>query len=154
MEWKSKPWEALTRDEWHGMVRLRIDVFVVEQDCSYPDLDGKDLRAWHVWGEEESVTKGAAAVACARILAPGVSYAELSIGRVATRRDQRGKGIGKELMRRCIEVAEQTWPGGDSRISAQCYLEEWYGDLGFVAVGSPYLEDDIPHIQMIKSSVA
>ena len=83
-----------------------------------------------------------------------MSYAELSIGRVATRRDQRGKGIGKELMRRCIEVAEQTWPGGDIRISAQCYLEEWYGDLGFVAVGSPYLEDDIPHIQMIKSSVA
>ena len=61
MEWKSKPWEALTRDEWHGMVRLRIDVFVVEQDCPYPDLDGKDLRAWHVWGEEESVNKGAAA---------------------------------------------------------------------------------------------
>ena len=51
MEWKSKPWEALTRDEWHAMVRLRVDVFVVEQDCPYPDLDGKDLRAWHVWGE-------------------------------------------------------------------------------------------------------
>lgn len=154
MKWHAKQWNDLTRDELHAMVRLRIDVFVVEQDCPYPDLDGKDLRAWHVWGEEESVTKGAAAVACARILAPGVSYAELSIGRVATRRDQRGKGIGKELMRRCIEVAEQTWPGGDIRISAQCYLEEWYGDLGFVAVGSPYLEDDIPHIQMIKSSVA
>lgn len=154
MEWKSKPWEALTRDEWHGMVRLRLDVFVVEQDCPYPDLDGKDLRAWHVWGEEESLSKGAAAVACARVLGPGVSYAEPSIGRVATRRDQRGKGIGKELMRRSIEVAEQTWPGGDIRISAQCYLERWYGDLGFVAVGSPYLEDDIPHIQMIKSSVA
>ena len=92
MEWKSKPWEALTRDEWHAMVRLRVDVFVVEQDCPYPDLDGKDLRAWHVWAEEEPVAKGAAAVACARILAPGVSYAEPSIGRVATRRDQRGKG--------------------------------------------------------------
>ncbi|MEC7477022.1 MAG: hypothetical protein VYD65_03250 [Bacteroidota bacterium] len=63
MEWKSKPWEALTRDEWHAMVRLRVDVFVVEQDCPYPDLDGKDLRAWHVWAEEEPVAKGAAAVA-------------------------------------------------------------------------------------------
>jgi len=154
MEWKAKPWEALTRDEWHAMVRLRVDVFVVEQDCPYPDLDGKDLRAWHVWGEEESVAKGAAAVACARILARGVSYAEPSIGRVATRRDHRGKGIGKELMRRSIEVAEQTWPGQDIRISAQCYLEQWYAELGFVAVGSPYLEDDIPHIQMVRSSVA
>lgn len=154
MEWKSKPWEALTGDEWHAMVRLRVDVFVVEQDCPYPDLDGKDLRAWHVWGEKEPVAKGSAAVAYARILAPGVSYAEPSIGRVATRRDQRGKGIGKELMRRSIEVAEQTWPGQDIRISAQCYLEGWYEELGFVAVGSPYLEDDIPHIQMVKSSVA
>ena len=153
MEWKAKPWDALTRDEWHAMVRLRVDVFVVEQDCPYPDLDGKvcvlgmcgakrslwprEQLLWHV---PESWPRG--------------EYAEPSIGRVATRRDQRGKGIGKELMRRSIEVAEQTWPGQDIRISAQCYLEGWYGELGFVALGSPYLEDDIPHIQMVKSSVA
>lgn len=154
MEWKAKPWEALTRDEWHAMVRLRVDVFVVEQDCPYPDLDGKDLRAWHVWGEEESVAKGASAVACARILAPGVSYAETSIGRVATRRDQRGKGIGKELMKRSIDVAAQTWPDQGIRISAQCYLEGWYEELGFCSVGAPYLEDDIPHIQMLRSAGA
>ena len=154
MEWKSKPWESLTRDDWHAIVRLRVDVFVVEQDCPYPDLDGKDLRAWHVWVEDAAGVKGASALAYARILAPGVSYAEPSIGRVATRRDRRGQGIGKDLMLQSIQVAEGVWPGHDIRISAQCYLEQWYNDLGFASVGEPYLEDDIPHIQMLRSGVA
>ena len=152
--WKAKPWNDLTRDEWHGLVRLRVNVFVVEQDCPYSDLDGKDLRAWHVWKEGEDVAKGAAMVACARVLGPGVSYAEPSIGRVATRRDRRSEGLGKELMERSIEVCERTWPGQDIRISAQCYLEAWYGDLGFASVGEPYLEDGIPHIQMLRSARA
>ena len=85
---------------------------------------------------------------------PGVSYAEPSIGRVATRRDRRSEGLGKELMERSIEVCERTWPGQDIRISAQCYLEAWYGDLGFASVGEPYLEDGIPHIQMLRSARA
>lgn len=152
--WKAKPWTELTRDELHGLVRLRVDVFVVEQDCPYSDLDGKDLRAWHVWKEGEGVAKGSAMLACARVLGPGVSYAEPSIGRVATRRDRRSEGLGKELMERSIEVCERTWPGHDIRISAQCYLESWYGDLGFVSVGEAYLEDGIPHIQMLRSARA
>ena len=151
MKWYAKQWSDLTRDELHAMARLRIDVFVVEQDCPYSDLDGKDLRAWHVWAEDEKESKGAAAVACARVLGPGVSYAEPSIGRVATRRDQRGRGLGKELMERSIAVCQQTWPGQAIRISAQCYLEEWYAQLGFEPVGESYLEDDIPHIQMLRS---
>ena len=152
--WKAKPWKELTRDEWYGLVRLRVDVFVVEQDCPYSDLDGKDLRAWHVWKEGEDVAKGAAMLACARVLGPGVSYAEPSIGRVATRRDRRSEGLGKELMKRSIEVCERAWPGQDIRISAQCYLEAWYGELGFASVGKPYLEDGIPHIQMLRSARA
>ena len=115
-------------------------------------LDGKDLRAWHVWKEGEDVAKGTAMLACARVLGPGVSYAEPSIGRVATRRDRRSEGLGKELMQRSIEVCERTWPGQDIRISAQCYLEAWYGELGFAPVGEPYLEDGIPHIQMLRSA--
>ena len=150
--WKAKPWKDITRDEWHGLVRLRVDVFVVEQDCPYSDLDGKDLRAWHVWKEDEDLAKGGAMLACARVLGPGVSYAEPSIGRVATRRDRRSEGLGKELMERSIEVCERTWPGQDIRISAQCYLEGWYGELGFAPVGEPYLEDGIPHIQMLRSA--
>ncbi|MGB0149853.1 MAG: GNAT family N-acetyltransferase [Flavobacteriales bacterium] len=152
--WKAKPWKDITRDEWHALVRLRVDVFVVEQDCPYSDLDGKDLRAWHVWKEGEDVAKGTAMLACARVLGPGVSYAEPSIGRVATRRDRRSEGLGKELMERSIEVCERTWPGQDIRISAQCYLEAWYGELGFRSVGEPYLEDGIPHIQMLRSACA
>jgi len=150
--WKAKPWIDITRDEWHGLVRLRVDVFVVEQDCPYSDLDGKDLRAWHVWKEGEDVAKGTAMLACARVLGPGVSYAEPSIGRVATRRDCRSEGLGKELMQQSIEVCERTWPGQDIRISAQCYLEAWYGELGFAPVGEHYLEDGIPHIQMLRSA--
>lgn len=150
--WHAKPWAELVRDEWHGIVRLRVDVFVVEQDCPYSDLDGKDLRAWHVWAEEDSLAKGASALAYARVLAPGVSYAEPSIGRVATRRDRRSEGLGKELMNQSIAVCERVWPGQGIRISAQCYLEAWYVDLGFVSVGEPYLEDGIPHIQMLRSA--
>ena len=149
--WHAKPWNELTRDEWHGLLRLRVDVFVVEQDCPYSELDGKDMRAWHVWAGNKDESKGAPMLACARVLAPGVSYAEPSIGRVATRRDQRGRGLGKELMERSIAVCQQTWPDQAIRISAQCYLEEWYAELGFEPVGESYLEDDIPHIQMLRS---
>lgn len=154
LTWRECAWNDLTRDELHGVVRLRVDVFVLEQDCPYSDLDGKDQRAWHVWAEDQPLTKGGAAAAYARVLAPGVSYAEPSIGRVATRRDRRGAGTGKELMLRSLEVAERLWPGQGVRISAQCYLEEWYGELGFTSVGEPYLEDGIPHIQMLRSAGA
>ncbi|MEE2919076.1 MAG: GNAT family N-acetyltransferase [Bacteroidota bacterium] len=150
--WKAKPWKELTRDELHGLIRLRVDVFVVEQDGAYSDVDGKDLRAWHVWAESVDASKGMPMLACARVLGPGVSYAEPSIGRVATRRDRRSEGLGKELMKQSIDVCDRTWPGHNIRISAQCYLESWYGELGFVSVGEPYLEDGIPHIQMLRSA--
>ena len=154
MRWNAKAWRDLTRDEFHAILRLRVDVFVLEQECAYGDLDGKDLRSWHVWAEDQSSSTGASAVSYARVLAPGVSYAEPSIGRVATRRDRRGAGTGKELMLRSLKVAERLWPGQGVRISAQCYLEQWYGELGFTSVGEPYLEDGIPHIQMLRSAGA
>jgi ElaA protein len=154
LAWHELPWKDVTRDQWHGVTRLRVDVFVVEQDCPYSDMDGKDLRGWHVWAEDHPLEKGGAAAAYARVLAPGVSYAEPSIGRVATRQDRRGEGLGRELMARCIEVSERVWPGLPIRISAQCYLEGWYEELGFESVGEPYLEDGIPHVQMLRSGVA
>jgi len=154
MNWKTKPWTDVSRDEFHAVVRLRVNVFVVEQDCPYSDLDGKDLRGWHVWAEDQPLEKGGAVAAYARVLAPGVSYAEPSIGRVATRQDCRGQGVGRELMERCIDVWERVWPGNSVRISAQCYLEGWYEDLGFESVGETYLEDGIPHIQMLRSACA
>ncbi len=73
MNWHHKPWEAVERDEWHAIVRLRVDVFVLEQECPYSDLDGKDLRALHLWAEDKPLEKGHPVAAYARLLAPGVS---------------------------------------------------------------------------------
>ena len=152
-KFKVLSWDKLTRDELHAIVRLRIDVFVVDQDCPYPDLDGKDLNSLHVFSmrEGESPESGASAASYIRICAPGVSYKEPSIGRVATALDRRGKGLGQEIMRVAIEECEKQWPGEGIRISAQCYLDKFYGDLGFVSTGEQYLEDNLPHIQMFRA---
>ena len=148
-------WSELTRDHFHSILRLRIDVFVVEQDCPYPELDAKDLSSIQVYAfkTDEDIALGAAAAACIRICAPGVSYLEPSIGRVATRLDCRKMGLGIDIMKRAIGVCESAYPGQGIRISAQCYLEKFYFDLGFVTAGETYLEDNIPHIQMFRPSV-
>jgi ElaA protein len=150
LTWNAKPWSKMNRDELHAILRLRIDVFVLEQNCPYSELDGKDLRGIHVWASDVDESKGVAAACCTRVLAPGVSYKEPSIGRVATRSDLRGTGLGKVLMHRSLEVCQREWPGHDVRISAQCYLGQFYRDLGFVPCGETYLEDDIPHVAMLK----
>ena len=147
-------WLDLTRDQFHSIVRLRIDVFVVEQDCPYPELDAKDFNSIQVYALkiDENIAFGDSAVACVRICAPGVSYPEPSIGRVATRPDCRKIGLGIEIMKRALEACESAYPGQGIRISAQCYLEKFYSDLGFSSTGETYLEDDIRHIQMFRSS--
>ena len=147
-------WGDLSRDDFHAILRLRIDVFVVEQDCPYPELDGKDLKSIHVYAfkSEDDMSSGASAAATVRICAPGLSYSEPSIGRVATRSDCRGVGLGIEIMNRAISECDKHYPDLGIRISAQCYLEKFYADLGFKSTGEPYLEDDIPHIQMFRAS--
>ena len=145
-------WSDLTRDQFHSIVRLRIDVFVVEQNCPYPELDTKDLKSIQVYAlkSDENIVLGDSAVACVRICSPGVSYPEPSIGRVATRPDCRKIGLGIDIMKRAIDTCESAYPGLGIRISAQCYLEKFYSDLGFFSTGDTYLEDDIPHIQMFR----
>ena len=147
-------WGDLTRDALHAILRLRIDVFVVEQNCPYSELDGKDLKSIHVYAfkSDDDMTSGDAAAATVRICAPGLSYSEPSIGRVATRSDCRGGGLGIEIMNRAIAECDTQYPGLGIRISAQCYLEKFYTDLGFESTGETYLEDDIPHIQMFRAS--
>jgi len=147
-------WGDLSRDDFHAILRLRIDVFVVEQDCPYPELDGKDLKSIHVYAfkSDDDMSSGASAAATVRICAPGLSYSEPSIGRVATRSDCRGVGLGIEIMNRAISECDKHYPDLGIRISAQCYLEKFYADLGFKSTGEPYLEDDIPHIQMFRAS--
>ena len=119
---------------------------MLEQNCAYVDPDAKDRVSHHLWAED---SQGQVA-AVARVVPPGTSYAEPSIGRVATSSSVRGTGLGRELMRRALLEAERLYPGKELVISAQCYLEGFYADFAFVPEGEAYEEDGIPHIQMRK----
>lgn len=148
MQWKTEEWHQIGRDALYALLQLRAEVFVVEQDCAYQDLDGKDDSALHVGAWE-----GSKCVATARVLPPGVSYAEPSIGRVVVKADHRRLGLGRELMGHALAAALDRWPEAGIRISAQSYLEEFYQSLGFVTSSEPYLEDDLPHVQMFRAGL-
>ncbi len=140
-----KHFNELTTLELYRILRARAEIFVVEQDCVYQDLDNKDLNAWHIWYEDED---GVAAYC--RVLDKGVSYEnEGSIGRVIT--VKRGTGLGYRIMMEGIRVAEEKFGQTSLRISAQQYAQGFYEKCGFVRVSEPYLEDDIPHVQMVRS---
>ena len=139
-----KHFNELTTIELYRILRARAEIFVVEQDCVYQDLDNKDLNAWHVWFEDDD---GVAAYC--RVLDKGVSYeGEGSIGRVIT--VKRGTGLGYKVMMEGIRVAEEKFGQTSLRISAQQYAQGFYEKCGFVRVSEPYLEDDIPHVQMVR----
>ena len=133
----------MTALEWHRVLALRAQVFVVEQNCAYQDPDGKDVVSYHLLMES-----GEELVAYARLVPPGVSYAEAAIGRVVTSQTVRGKGWGKALMEIAIAQTQKKFEVNEICISAQSYLLKFYCDLGFVAEGEEYLEDDIPHWKM------
>ncbi|QIB67629.1 GNAT family N-acetyltransferase [Kineobactrum salinum] len=129
--------------ELYALLQLRQQVFVVEQQCIYQDLDGLDLQAWHMRYVEDGET-----LACQRCLPPGASYPESSLGRVVVAPHSRGGSLGRELVRRGIEFNQRQWPQQDIYIGAQAYLRNFYSSLGFVAEGGLYLEDGIEHIHM------
>ncbi|MEY2938392.1 MAG: hypothetical protein RL062_981 [Bacteroidota bacterium] len=133
----------MTALEWHRALALRAQVFVVEQNCPYQDPDGKDLVSYHLLMES-----GEELVAYARLVPPGVSYDEASIGRVVTSKTVRGNGWGKALMDIAIQQTQKKFEVQEICISAQSYLLKFYSDLGFEAEGEEYLEDDIPHWKM------
>lgn len=143
--WKSKAWDQLTRDEMYAIVSSRIEVFVIEQNCPYQDCDDKDQHSHHLWAED------LAGNVCAylRVVHPGVSYKEISIGRVLTSASHRRTGLGRELMKRGMEMILAGFGQVPVRISAQVYLSDFYSDFGFCIVGEGYLEDNIPHIEML-----
>jgi ElaA protein len=148
MNWIIKPFDALTTAELYKIIQARIDVFVVEQDCPYQDADNKDFRAMHLWlPDEEGNIK-----AYCRLLPSGISYPEPSIGRVLTGATSRKEGLGRKMMEKAIEFIQQTWQSPNIRISAQLYLKDFYGSLGFQQIGVPYPEDNIPHIEMFLSA--
>jgi len=145
IDWTIKHFDKLTALEYHHILALRISIFVVEQDCPYQEVDHKDLHSYHVYGTIENNI-----VAVVRIVAPGISYSEISIGRVAVAEAYRGTNIGNDLMKTSIDFIAQTLGKQDIRISAQEHLKSFYTRFDFKQVSEMYLEDDIPHIEMLR----
>jgi len=143
--WRFAPFAELTPREVHDLYRLRAAVFVVEQKCAFQDVDGADPESWHLLGYSESEL-----VAYSRLVSPGAKFPEPSIGRVITALAVRRTGLGRELMRESVKRAEKLWPNRAIRIGAQCYLQKFYGDFGFVTVSEPYDEDGILHVEMLR----
>ncbi len=142
------PFYDLSTDELYDMLRLRAEVFVVEQDCVYQDLDNKDKRSYHLlcYDAENDL------IAYTRLVPKGISYPNHpSIGRVVTSDKVRRKGIGKTIMKKSIEEIERLFGQSEIKISAQCYLDKFYREMGFVPKGEEYLEDGIPHVGMVYS---
>ncbi|MBC8056266.1 MAG: GNAT family N-acetyltransferase [Rhizobiales bacterium] len=145
--WRWCRFDELDVFELQAIYRGRQLVFSIEQACAYLDADGCDEHSLHLaaWGADRSVP-----LAYARVVHPGQKYAEPSIGRVITTGAARGTGLGRELVRRSIVHCSDAFPGHAIRISAQTRLERFYGGFGFAAVGAPYIEDGIPHTEMLR----
>ncbi len=146
IHWVSKPFNQLSVKELYAILQLRAQVFVVEQQCAYQDMDGKDpagyqLMAW----------KGNKLIAVTRILPPGISYPEPSIGRVVVHPEERREGLGTELMERSINECYLLFGRRPIKIGAQLYLKKFYESMGFVQCSEVYDEDGIDHIKMILS---
>jgi ElaA protein len=138
-----KPFPELSTDELYAILQLRSEVFIVEQNCVYQDIDGKDQKAIHVLGYS-----GRVLVACSRLFKPKDYFENASIGRVIVKASHRDLKLGNELMRVSIDAITTLFHEIKITISAQLYLQKFYESHGFVIVGESYLEDDIPHIEM------
>lgn len=139
-----KPYEDLTLEELYEIIRLRVEVFINEQNCNYQDLDGADNKAFHVMIMEDGVL-----CAYSRLFVSGIKYEEAAIGRVITKKEYRGRNLGETLMRESMAFLLAK---GESaiKLSSQSYAEGFYRKLGFERTSrAPYLEDAIPHVEMI-----
>ncbi|HFR3264044.1 TPA: GNAT family N-acetyltransferase [Streptococcus suis] len=144
MQWEIKAFDQLSLQELYTILTLRTDVFVVEQACPYPEIDGKDPSCLHLLG-----TDNGELVAYLRILPAGLSYDKVSIGRVVIKPSHRGKGLGRSMMEQAIAYITTEWKESQIKIGAQAYLEKFYQSLGFEPISEVYLEDDIPHLDML-----
>jgi ElaA protein len=143
MRWHWSRFADLGVDNLYDALALRCRVFILEQGA-YLDTDGVDRMCWHVLGRDAQGELHA----YARLVDPGVKYAEPSMGRVITSPEKRGTGLGRALVAQAVAQHDRLWPGQGNRISAQAHLARLYGEFGFAAVGEPYLEDNIPHLEM------
>ncbi|WP_319204841.1 GNAT family N-acetyltransferase [uncultured Ilyobacter sp.] len=144
MEWNIKKFDELSNRELYDIMQQRVDVFVVEQNCPYAEIDGKDIDAYHLFAADDGNI-----AAYTRILHPGVSFDEVSIGRVLVNMAYRGEGLGQELMKKTMEFVTKDLKEKSIKIAAQEYLLEFYLSLGFEEASDVYLEDGIPHIDML-----
>ncbi len=145
IRWITLPFSQLNTIQLYELLRLRVDVFVVEQNCPYPELDGKDVveGVYHLLGYH-----GEELVACARLLPAGTSYDNVSIGRVITKQSARGGGLGHQLLEEALLQCDTLWPHQTIDIGAQEHLIEFYASHGFDVISDSYLEDGIPHVNM------
>lgn len=145
IQWKIKPFENLSANELYDILRLRSEIFVVEQNCVYLDLDGKDKVALHLFGQFEGKI-----VAYSRLFKAGISFDNASIGRVVVDVKYRDRKWGHDLMHEAIAGIKSHFGESKITIGAQLYLKKFYESHGFVQTSEMYLEDDIPHIEMKK----
>lgn len=147
LAWHWSRFAELGVDALYDALALRCRVFILEQG-PYQDPDGLDRESWHLLGRD-----GAGVLqAYLRVVDPGLKFDEPSIGRVITAPEVRGTGAGRALVAEGVRRTEAAWPGRGIRISAQAHLERFYGEFGFRAIGEPYLEDNIPHLEMLRSA--
>jgi ElaA protein len=144
MNWQIKKFNELTALELYKILKERINVFVVEQECPYPDCDDKDLESYHIYCEDNGEV-----IAYARILPKGISYEEMSIGRILTKHNHRGENLGFDLVKKALTFIENELNETEVKISAQKYAETFYNKLSFVTISEEYLEDNIPHVKML-----
>jgi len=137
-------YQQLSKEKLYQIIRLRLEVFVLEQNCIYQDLDNKDQKAIHLVGEEEGKV-----IAYTRLFKKGDYFENASIGRVIVKKESRKKDYGKKIMQKSIEELKNEHNEENIEISAQKYLIKFYDDLGFKKIGEEYLEDNIPHIKMV-----
>ncbi|MDB5868235.1 MAG: GCN5-related N-acetyltransferase [Polaromonas sp.] len=147
IEWRYLAFDELTVAELYAVLRLRSEVFVVEQACIFQDIDGADDRAMHLLGSLQG-----AVVAYARCFAAGLKYAEASIGRIVTHPSVRGRGAGHALVKKAVFCLLRQHGEQPIRIDAQSRLEAFYRQHGFETAGLPYIEDGIPHIEMLRGT--
>lgn len=147
LQWQCLHFNNLSNTQLYALLRLRSEVFVVEQNCVFLDMDNKDQNCHHLLGYD-----GNNLVSSARLLAPNTAYAQMSIGRVVSSPAYRGTGAGRALMQEAIKACYQLFGNGDIKIGAQLYLKAFYESFGFVQTSDVYDEDGIDHIEMIKKA--
>jgi len=151
IEWEFSSFDLLGNVALYEILKARVDVFVVEQKCPYPEIDGYDQRAHHLMAWARTVS-GKSLAGYLRILPPGAKWQEPALGRVLTTAAFRGRGVGGLLFKRGIEELNKLYPDRPIRLSAQRYAEDFYGAFGFVPASEPYDEDGIQHIDMLLQS--